>query len=148
MNRPKVVGAIFSVSLAVGIVSTISWRDEVVQNQGEWTDLQWSGQRETTDEIDRLVASGRWAIELDSKVEEESGPSGEFGKDYVLVAIVESEGSYALLRPKHSKVIGEVVRVNVGDRLKDEWKIHQITDVAVVATKQEETQSVELFSEL
>lgn len=92
--------------------------------------------------LERLATSNRWRFALGQEVADRV--SGEFNQDYRLLAVVEGETAYALMG-KRSLNGDSMFKIAVGDQLDDGWVISAITDTSVVARRDGEVQSVELF---
>lgn len=146
MSRWHLLGLLCVAFFMLGLLTTWTSGSSTVLAKDDWQELGIPDKSWRQGAIERMVASGRWEIDAPEPIEEPSGPTGEFSKDYSLVGIVSSVKPYALLQARHGNPINEVLRVEVGDVLDNDWAILEITDVAVVAKRKEETQRVELFS--
>lgn len=128
-----------------GVVTALSFSGDEKESVDRWESLEPLNDKRVEGGLERMIASGRWKIEAVNVEVEESGPSGEFSEDYLLVGIVSGDVPYALLRLRHTNQAGTLLSVKLGDLLESDWLIAEITDVAVVAERNSDSQRVELF---
>ncbi len=149
MNRFVAISSLVVLSCAAGVLTTSFGEQVELQREFAWEPTKVPDRTLETSAVQWIVDSPRWEIV------DESGQSnqaiGDFAEGYRLVAITRnSSRTYALLEAARSTTVeGEAVsKVAVGDQLSSGWIITEIGNATVVATREGESQSVELFPEI
>ncbi len=143
MKRVAILGGLLLAALLAGYLLTNVDVPEFSKGDDSWeaTIVTFSDYNES--ELQRIAGNGRWDVLLETS--EPEGPTGEFNQDFKLVAIVNSQTVYALLQEQLDDT-KKVNKVMAGDLLTGDWMVTEILETAVIATRDEEIQRVELFA--
>lgn len=146
MHRFLLLSGLVLLVFILGVFRVSTVEDPNVSSDSAWLGTELRENSSFEDALRKLSASARWEVIAPGQQQESFGEN--FSQDYRLVGIVDSEQYvYALLAvdvaaDDNSEGIRKVV---VGDRLPSDWVVTEIQNATVVAAKEEETQSVELF---
>lgn len=146
MNPVVIHLGLISAFFILGVLTALTFGGTKIESIDRWEPLAPLTGNRSEDALERLIASGRWEIETEEVQETiETGPTGEFSEDYLLVGIVNGESPYALLSPRHGNDDHSILSVKLGDLLESGWAISEISDVEVIAERNGDSQTVELF---
>lgn len=145
MNRWITLSSLLVVSAIAGVITTSLGDQSEAKRSLSWQPTAIPDNSLESRALEVLAGSTRWEFV------DESGPqnqhTGEFAGRYRLVAIVAGDRSYAVLEANDFETPEPVSRVSVGDELPNSWVVTEIEKAAVVATREGESQRVELFPE-
>ena len=145
MNRVLLIGCGAVIAFVVGFFSVSAADSGAGRSNDSWIDSQSMVSERRPEALVVLEEAGRWQIELETQSDQNK--SGRFDSDYRVIALVDTGNAYALLQKTNGSEIqaATMIKVFVGDRLDDGWRISQIEDAAVTAEREDESQRVELF---
>jgi len=143
MNRWITLSVLLVVSGFAGIITTSLGQQPEAKRGLLWQPTSIPDNSLESRAMELLAGSTRWELVGESGPENQH--AGEFAGRYRLVAVVEGDRSYAVLEADGVETTEPVSRVSVGDELPNSWVVTEIEKAAVVATREGESQRVELF---
>lgn len=146
MPRFAIFTLLFLVSFVAGLVS-VSFNDSQEHSrESSWEPTTAPVRADKTETLVWFSGSSRWQIVAEQ--DDKAPRTDSFSDGYQLIAVVVSQTPYALLAPRFStdSEFSDLIKVSIGDGLPNDWVVSDIQSATVVATREDESQSVELFS--
>ena len=143
MNRLVALVGLFLFAFICGLVSVSFGESRGQAREISWIPTKVSNRLGQEKAKTYLANSKRWQIV--DELRTEKNVTDSFSESYRLVAVVGTGQTYALLESINNEGGLAVSKVLVGDQLPNEWVVSEINTAAIVATRKEESQRVELF---